>query len=132
MWMITIAASRLVIKNGRHGETYNIGGNNEWANIDVVNLLCQLIDARFAEDEALATRFPDSPCAKSVSAKSLITYVTDRPGHDTRYAINAGKIMTELGYDPQENFDSGLNKTIDWYLANESWWLSIQDGSYRQ
>ena len=122
----------LVIKNGRHGETYNIGGNNEWANIDVVNLLCQLIDARFAEDEALATRFPDSPCAKSVSAKSLITYVTDRPGHDTRYAINAGKIMTELGYDPQENFDSGLNKTIDWYLANESWWLSIQDGSYRQ
>ena len=100
----------LVIKNGRHGETYNIGGNNEWANIDVVNLLCQLIDARFAEDEALATRFPDSPCAKSVSAKSLITYVTDRPGHDTRYAINAGKIMTELGYDPQENFDSGLEQ----------------------
>ena len=100
----------LVIKNGRHGETYNIGGNNEWANIDVVNLLCQLIDARFAEDEALATRFPDSPCAKSVSAKSLITYVTDRPGHDTRYAINAGKIMTELGYDPQENFDSGLTR----------------------
>ncbi|MBT5719006.1 MAG: dTDP-glucose 4,6-dehydratase [Gammaproteobacteria bacterium] len=122
----------LVIKNGRHGETYNIGGNNEWANIDVVNLLCELIDRRFAEDNALGSRFPDSPCARGASAKSLITYVTDRPGHDTRYAINASKIMTELGYDPQEGFDSGLKKTIDWYLSNQNWWQSIQDGSYRK
>lgn len=122
----------LVIKKGRIGETYNIGGNNEWANIDVVNLLCELIDARFVADNALAMRFPDSPCGKGESAKSLITYVTDRPGHDTRYAINASKVMNELGYDPEEDFDSGLNKTIDWYLANEDWWQSIQDGSYRQ
>ena len=121
-----------VIKNGRHGETYNIGGNNEWANINVVNLLCELLDQRFAENDELALRFPDSPCAKGESAKSLITFVTDRPGHDTRYAINASKIMTELGYDPQEDFDSGLNKTVDWYLANEEWWRSIQDGSYQQ
>lgn len=122
----------LVIKKGRHGETYNIGGNNEWANLDVVNLLCELIDARFAADKELASRFPDSPCAKGESAKSLITFVTDRPGHDTRYAINASKISSELGYDPVEDFDSGLNKTVDWYLTNEEWWRAIQDGSYRQ
>ena len=122
----------LVIKKGRHGETYNIGGNNEWANLDVVNLLCELIDARFAADKQLASRFPDSPCAKGESAKSLISFVTDRPGHDTRYAIDASKISSGLGYDPVEDFDSGLNKTIDWYLQNEQWWRSIQDGSYRQ
>ena len=122
----------LVIKKGRVGETYNIGGNNEWANLDVVNLLCELIDTRFAENTELASRFADSPCARGEPAKSLITFVKDRPGHDTRYAINASKISTELGYDPGENFDSGLNKTVDWYLSNEAWWNSIQDGSYRQ
>ena len=122
----------LVIRQGRRGETYNIGGNNEWANLDVVNLLCELIDARFADDKTLASRFPDSPCAKGGSAKSLITFVIDRPGHDTRYAINAAKISSELGYDPVEDFDSGLDKTVDWYLTNEAWWRSIQDGSYRQ
>ncbi|PCJ27763.1 MAG: dTDP-glucose 4,6-dehydratase [SAR86 cluster bacterium] len=122
----------LVIKKGRLGETYNVGGNNERANIDVVNLLCELFDSRFAADTELASRFPDSPCAKGISAKTLITYVTDRPGHDTRYAINATKIMNELGYAPVEDFNSGLNKTIDWYLNNESWWRSILDGSYQQ
>jgi len=122
----------LVIKKGRHGETYNIGGNNERANLDVVNLLCELIDTRFAASKELASRFPDSPCARGESAKSLISFVTDRPGHDTRYAINAAKVTMELGYDPIEDFDSGLNKTVDWYLSNEAWWRSIQDGSYRE
>lgn len=122
----------LVMKKGLHGETYNIGGNNEWTNIDVVNLLCELIDSRFASGAQLAARFPDSPCANGISAKTLITYVTDRPGHDTRYAINASKIMNELGYAPEEDFQSGLNRTVDWYLANEPWWRAIQDGSYRQ
>lgn len=122
----------LVMKKGLHGETYNIGGNNEWTNIDVVNLLCELIDSRFASDEQLAVRFPESPCANGISAKTLITFVTDRPGHDTRYAINASKIMNELGYAPEEDFQSGLNRTVDWYLANEPWWRAIQDGSYRQ
>lgn len=121
----------LIIKQGCHGETYNIGGNNEWANIDVVNLLCSIVDTRFAENQELAVRFPDSPCASAEPANSLITYVEDRPGHDTRYAIDADKVMNELGYKPVEDFESGLNKTVDWYLNNEPWWQAILDGSYR-
>jgi dTDP-glucose 4,6-dehydratase len=121
----------LIIRSGRFGETYNIGGNNEWANIDVVKLLCSIVDQRFADTPGLSGRFPDSPCASATPASSLITYVEDRPGHDTRYAINAEKIMTELGYQPVEDFESGLNKTVDWYLANEAWWQSILNGSAR-
>ena len=121
----------LIIRNGRRGETYNIGGNNEWANIDVVKLLCSIVDQRFADTPGLSGRFPDSPCASATPASSLITYVEDRPGHDTRYAINAEKIMTELGYQPVEDFESGLNKTVNWYLANEAWWQSILNGSTR-
>lgn len=120
-----------VIKAGRAGETYNIGGHNEWRNLDVVTLLCELFDTRFAADPTLAIRFPDSPCAVGQSAKSLITFVTDRPGHDTRYAIDASKIRDELGFVPAETFDSGLAKTVDWYLQNEDWWNAILDGSYR-
>ena len=119
----------LIIRNGRRGETYNIGGNNEWANIDVVKLLCSIVDQRFADNPRLSGRFPDSPCASATPAGSLIAYVEDRPGHDTRYAINAEKIMTELGYQPVEDFESGLNKTVNWYLANEAWWQSILNGS---
>ena len=121
----------LIIRNGCHGETYNIGGNNEWTNIDVVKLLCSIVDQRFAGSAELAARFPGSPCANATSARSLINYVKDRPGHDTRYAIDARKIMTELGYQPSEDFESGLNKTVDWYLANEAWWEAILDGSTR-
>lgn len=121
----------LIIKQGRIGETYNIGGNNEWANIDVVTLLCEIVNQRFAANPDLSKRFPESPCAKGDTAQSLITYVTDRPGHDTRYAIDAAKIMGELGYAPLEDFASGLNQTVDWYLDHEPWWRAIQDGSYR-
>ena len=133
-WLFVDDHSRgieLIIRQGRHGETYNIGGNNEWTNIDVVNLLCQLLDARFKANTELSSRFPDSPCAQGKLANSLITYVTDRPGHDIRYAVDAGKISGEMGYSPQEDFDSGLNRTVDWYLGNEGWWSSILDGSYR-
>ena len=122
----------LIIASGRPGQTYNIGGNNEWANIDVVKLLCMLVDNSFGADPELASRFPDSPCASGEPAESLITFVADRPGHDTRYAIDATKITGELGYQPQEDFHSGLAKTVAWYLANEPWWRAIQDGSYRQ
>jgi dTDP-glucose 4,6-dehydratase len=122
----------LIINQGRTGETYNIGGNNEWANIDVVKLLCEIADSKFAKNSELKQRFPDSPCAGDRQAHSLISFVEDRKGHDTRYAIDASKIMTELGYQPQEVFESGLEKTVDWYLENETWWQAILDGSYQQ
>jgi dTDP-glucose 4,6-dehydratase len=122
----------LVVSKGRPGETYNIGGNNEWANIDTVKLLCRLVDELFAADASLRARFPACPAASGKPGASLITFVTDRPGHDTRYAINAGKIMSELGYQPLAGFDEGLRKTVQWYLDNEAWWQKILDGSYRK
>ena len=121
----------LVISEGRYGETYNIGGNNEWTNIDVVNLLCEIVNQRFNQDSSLAERYADSPCAKGLDAKTLISYVADRPGHDTRYAIDASKSTKELGYKPLQDFNSGLERTVDWYLSNEAWWQSILDGSYQ-
>jgi len=114
-----------VILDGVIGETYNIGGNNEWNNLDIVHLLCEQMDARFAADSSLAQRFPDSPCASGGSARDLITFVEDRAGHDWRYAIDASKISGELGYEPAETFETGLGKTLDWYLANEDWWRPL-------
>lgn len=122
----------LVINQGRVGECYNIGGNNEWANVDTVKLLCGIVDTCFGNDPELASRFPQSPCANGKPAGSLITFVKDRAGHDTRYAIDAGRITSELGYRPLEDFDSGLRKTVQWYLDNEPWWRAILDGSYRR
>ncbi|MDT8428142.1 MAG: dTDP-glucose 4,6-dehydratase [Pseudomonadales bacterium] len=115
----------LIINRGRKGETYNIGGNNEWANIDTVKLLCKIVDQKFVTDRSLAERFSASPCARRVPAASLIEFVSDRPGHDTRYAIDAEKIMAELGYRPVEVFESGLESTVQWYLDNEAWWREI-------
>ena len=115
----------LVLQGGRIGETYNIGGNNEWANIDIVELLCARIDARFDREPGLAERFPDAPAAKGAEATSLIEFVTDRAGHDRRYAIDAGKIMGELGYRPAHRFEEGIELTLDWFLENESWWRPL-------
>src|SRR5690606_12848620 len=88
----------LVLRSGVVGETYNIGGNNEWANLNTVKLLCSIVDGLFVSDESLKQRYPQSPAANGQTSESLITFVTDRPGHDTRYAIDAGKITRELGY----------------------------------
>ena len=121
----------LVIQNGVIGETYNIGGINEWANIDIVNLVCSLLNAAFKEDTSLAERFPAAKAAQAGEAEKLITYVKDRPGHDRRYAINPTKANDELGYQPNESFETGIRKTIHWYLQNESWWQRVMDGSYR-
>ena len=121
----------LVIQEGVLGETYNIGGNNQWANIDTVKLLCEIVDSLFKDRPELAQRFPDSPVSKGKLSQDLITFVKDRPGHDVRYAINAAKISTELGYDPQHEFHGGLKATVLWYLDNENWWRTVLDGSYR-
>ena len=120
-----------MLQKGAVGETYNIGGNNEWANIDIVNLLCALVDEAFAADAALAARFPDAPPAGGHHCRELITFVRDRAGHDRRYAIDATRINRELGYVPAESFETGIRKTLDWFLANEPWWRAILDGSYR-
>ncbi len=121
----------LVLKDGRLGETYNIGGCNEWTNIDIVNLVCSLIDKRFAESAELRETYPECPASQGENADSLITYVTDRAGHDFRYAIDTQKIEAELGYKPRVTFETGIEMTIDWYLANPQWWQAVLDGSYR-
>lgn len=108
-----------VVTEGVVGETYNIGGHNERKNIEVVETICTLLDELI----------PTKP-AGIVHYRDLITYVKDRPGHDMRYAIDAGKIERELGWRPQETFESGIRKTVLWYLNNESWWRRVQDGSY--
>lgn len=115
----------LILAKGVVGEVYNIGGNNEWNNLDIVNLLCEQLDARFAASPELHTRFPDSPAANGGCAANLIEFVTDRAGHDWRYAIDAGKITGELGYNPHESFETGLSKTIDWFLHSEDWWRPL-------
>jgi dTDP-glucose 4,6-dehydratase len=115
----------LVLNDGRVGENYNIGGNNEWANIDIVNLLCKLMNEAFAQDPVLSKQFPLAKNVMSNNAQALITYVTDRPGHDRRYAIDATKTNNELGYKPTETFESGIAKTLSWYLSNEQWWRPL-------
>ncbi|MDJ0527512.1 MAG: dTDP-glucose 4,6-dehydratase, partial [Microcystis sp. M53600_WE12] len=108
-----------VIHKGKAGETYNIGGNNEVKNIDLVRMLCELMDE-------LATDLPVKP------AQNLITFVKDRPGHDRRYAIDASKIRTELGWQPQETVEGGLRKTIQWYLDHRDWWQPLLSKEYQE
>jgi dTDP-glucose 4,6-dehydratase len=108
----------VIFHNAKAGQTYNIGGHNEWKNIDLINLLCTILDKKLGR-------------AKGESAK-LITYVTDRAGHDLRYAIDATKLKTELGWVPSITFEEGLEKTVDWYLANEEWLSHVTSGSYQQ
>ena len=120
-----------VLDAGRVGETYNIGGVNEWANIDIVTLVCRLLDERFARDAALGRHYPDCPAATGGNCARLIEYVADRAGHDFRYAIDTAKIRDELGYAPATTFEEGIERTVDWYLANPEWWRAVLDGSYR-
>ena len=119
-WLYVVDHARaidLLFHKGKIGDTYNIGGFNEWTNIDLIKLLCQIMDEKLERE--------------SGSSESLITFVKDRPGHDKRYAIDAGKINKELGWTPSLQFAEGLEKTVDWYLNNQEWLTSVTSGEYQ-
>jgi dTDP-glucose 4,6-dehydratase len=107
-----------IFHKGKSGEIYNIGGNNEWKNIDLVKLLCHIMDKKLGRTEG--------------TSEKLITFVKDRPGHDLRYAIDASKLISETGWRPDVTFEVGLEKTVDWYLANQQWLKSVTSGQYLQ
>ena len=120
-WLFVLDHARaidLVFHEGKNHETYNIGGFNEWQNIDLVKLLCQKMDVKLNRTTGTSAQ--------------LITYVKDRPGHDLRYAIDATKIESTLGWEPSVTFEEGLEQTIDWYLANEAWLANVTSGEYQQ
>ena len=108
----------VIFHQGKLGETYNIGGNNEWTNIDLVKYLCQIMDDKLGRDKG--------------ESEKLLTYVTDRAGHDMRYAIDATKIKNELGWEPSIIFEKGLEKTVEWYLNNQSWLDNVTSGDYQK
>ena len=119
-WLYVVDHARAIdtiFHNGRLGETYNIGGFNEWKNIDLVHLLCRIMDQKLGRPEG--------------TSAGLITYVTDRAGHDLRYAIDAHKIMNELGWQPSLQFEEGLAKTVEWFLANQDWLQNVTSGTYQ-
>ncbi|WP_136514684.1 dTDP-glucose 4,6-dehydratase [Geomonas edaphica] len=112
------AAIECVLKGGKPGEIFNVGGNNEWKNIDIVKLVCDLMDERLGR--------------ASGESRGLITFVKDRKGHDRRYAIDASKLKRDLGWEPSYTFESGIAETIDWYLANQAWVEEVASGAYRE
>ncbi len=112
-----LAIDRIVC-DGKLGETYNIGGHNEWKNIDLIRLLCKIMDEKLGRDPG--------------TSEGLITYVKDRAGHDLRYAIDASKVKDELGWVPSVTFEEGVSKTVDWYLANDEWLRQVTSGDYLQ
>jgi dTDP-glucose 4,6-dehydratase len=120
-----------VLGHGRPGEVYNLGGKSEIENVALVQELCRVADAAFAAESQLKSRFPRSPAALGTATATLIEFVTDRPGHDRRYAIDCSKAERELSFAPRIGIAAGLATTFRWYLEHEAWWRGILDGSYR-
>ena len=123
-----VRALKLVNEKGVPGETYNVGGHNERTNLEVVKTICSIMDEIKPIDPSCVRPLADGKTPSKYS--DLIEYVSDRPGHDLRYAIDPTKLMTELGWKPQENFESGIRKTVQWYLDNQWWWEPIRNGRY--
>jgi len=121
----------LILKKGTPGQTYNIGGTNEWANIDIVHLICDLLLEQFSSDKSLSERFAKSPEAQAKHPATLISHVKDRAGHDRRYAINAEKIKDDLEFIPEESFETGIRKTLTWFLEHQPWWKQLLNDSYK-
>jgi len=120
-WLYVVDHARaidMIFHTGRDGETYNIGGNNEWTNIDLIRKLCEVMDGKLNREPG--------------TSASLITFVKDRAGHDMRYAIDSSKLMNELGWEPSLQFEEGIEKTVDWYLANEEWLNNVVSGDYQK
>ena len=123
-WLFVEDHARALVKvvlSGIDGETYNIGGHNEKTNLEVVKTLCRILDELVPDHPGLINLYEE-----------LITFVPDRPGHDVRYAIDAGKMSNDLGWTPKETFETGIRKTVEWYLENKLWWERVQDGKYQQ
>jgi dTDP-glucose 4,6-dehydratase len=119
-WLYVVDHARaidIVFHKGKNGETYNIGGFNEWKNLDLIKVICKAMDKRLGREDG--------------TSEKLITYVTDRAGHDLRYAIDANKIMKELGWKPSLQFEEGIEKTIDWYMTNQDWMDEVTSGTYQ-
>jgi dTDP-glucose 4,6-dehydratase len=123
-------AIALALSRGKSGEVYNVGGNSETTNIEIVRTLCTLVDGYLAARADLKLAFPASPSASGKAAADLITYVRDRPGHDRRYAINYAKAARDLGYAPRRDLAAGLRATLDWYFANTRWWQALLGRDY--
>ena len=123
-------AIALALENGRAGEVYNVGGNSETTNIEIVRTLCELVDSRIETSARHRDAFGSSPVFKGGCAADLIEYVRDRPGHDRRYAINYAKAARDLAYAPAKDLKSGLKATVDWYLVNIKWWQNVLGRDY--
>jgi dTDP-glucose 4,6-dehydratase len=122
----------LILHHGEPGATYNIGGGCEAENLKLVHLLCRVIDETFQGATGLEIRFPQCPAARGVSAASLIRFISDRPGHDRRYAVDCRRIEQDLGYKARGTLEEGLRDTVTWYVQNEWWWRSVMDETYDQ
>ena len=119
------------LEQGTAGDVYNIGGGQEHRNIDLVRGLCRVVDQLFEQQPGLAAKFPDAPPAKGEVSDSLIRFVTDRPGHDRRYAIDFSHAAGRIGYAPTVSLEDGLRQTLDWYLAGRDWWLPLLGEDFR-